>query len=101
MPKLYEYLGILIFFYSNEHDPIHVHGKHAGRESRAEVVVENGRVVRIEVGDVPGKRPLEGQKLRDFEKFVETKGDEIVQRWINFFVHNIRSKPEVITRRIK
>lgn len=101
MPKLYEYLGILIFFYSNEHEPIHVHGKHAGRESRAEIVVENGRVVRIEVGDVPGKRPLDGQKLRDFEKIVRNKADEIVQRWINFFVHNIRSKPEIITRRIK
>ena len=101
MPKLYDYLGILIFFYSNEHEPIHVHGKHAGRESRAEIVVENGRVVRIEVGDVAGKRPLARQKLRDFEDFVEARGDEIVQRWIDFFVHNIRSKPEIITRRIK
>ena len=29
MPKIFEYLGILIFFYSNEHEPIHVHGKYA------------------------------------------------------------------------
>jgi len=28
MPKIYEYLGILIFFYSNEDEPIHVHGKY-------------------------------------------------------------------------
>jgi hypothetical protein len=41
MPKLYEYLGILIYFYSNEHEPIHVHGKHAGRESRAEIILAN------------------------------------------------------------
>ncbi len=27
MPKIFEYLGILIFFYSNEHEPIHVHAK--------------------------------------------------------------------------
>ncbi len=101
MPKLYEYLGILIYFYSNEHEPIHVHGKHAGRESRAEIIVENGRVIRIEVGDIAGKRPLEGQKLRDFEAFVEARAVEIVERWINFFVNNIRAKPETITRRIK
>ena len=101
MPKLYEYLGILIYFYSNEHEPIHVHGKHAGRESRAEIIVENGRVVRVEIGDIPGKRPLEGQKLRDFETFVKAKADEIVERWINFFVHNMRAKPEIITRRVK
>ena len=101
MPKLYEYLGILIYFYSNEHEPIHVHGKHASRESRAEIIVENGRVLRVEISDIPGKRPLEGQKLRDFEAFVEARADEIVERWINFFVHNIRTKPETITRRIK
>ena len=101
MPKLYEYLGILIYFYSNEHVPIHVHGKHASCESRAEIIVENRRVLRVEISDIPGKRPLEGQKLRDFEAFVEARADEIVERWINFFVHNIRTKPETITRRIK
>jgi len=86
MPKLYEYLGILISFYSNEHEPIHVHGKHA---------------VGVVVGNVPGKRPLEGQKLKDFETLVNAKADAIVERWINFFVNNVRSKPEIITRRIK
>ncbi len=25
MPKIYEYLGFIFFFYSNEHEPIHVH----------------------------------------------------------------------------
>lgn len=29
MPKIFEYLGILIFFYSNEHEPVHVHGKNS------------------------------------------------------------------------
>ena len=101
MPKLYEYLGILIYFYSNEHEPIHVHGKHAGHESRAEIIMANGRVVGVVVGNVPGKRPLEGQKLKDFETLVNAKADEIVERWINFFVNNVRSKPETITRRIK
>ena len=27
MPKIFEYLGIIIMFYSNEHALIHVHGK--------------------------------------------------------------------------
>ena len=34
MPKIFEYLGILIFFYSNEHEPIHVHAKYNGCESK-------------------------------------------------------------------
>jgi len=101
MPKLYEYLGIIIYFYTNEHEPIHVHGRHAGRESRAEIIIEDGRVARVEISQVAGKRPLEGGKLKDFAIFVETRADEIVERWINFFVYNIRTKPEIITRRIK
>src|SRR6266851_2499574 len=101
MPKLYEYLGILVYFYSNEHEPIHVHGRHAGCERRAEIILENGRVVRIEFKDVPGRRPLDGPKRRDFEDLVEAKAEEIVQRWVEFFVQNMRIKPQIITRRLK
>ena len=101
MPKLYEYLGIVVYFYTNEHDPIHVHGRCDDRESKAEIILENGRVVRIVVDVVAGKRPLEGQKLRDFQKLVDAKAEEIVERWIGFFVHNIRIAPQIITRRFK
>jgi hypothetical protein len=71
MPKLYEYFGLRVYFYTNEHEPIHVHGRHAGRESRAEIIVENGRVVGLVFGEVAGRRPLEGQKRADFEEPVE------------------------------
>lgn len=101
MPKLYEYLGIVIYFYSNDHEPVHVHGRHGNRESRAEIVMANNRVVEIEIRAVAGKRPLAGQKLKDFEALVTAKADHIVERWIDFFVRNVRIRPEIITRRIK
>ncbi|MDE6341047.1 MAG: DUF4160 domain-containing protein, partial [Muribaculaceae bacterium] len=25
MPKIFEYFGLIFYFYSNEHEPIHVH----------------------------------------------------------------------------
>ena len=28
MPKIFEYFGFIFFFYSNEHEPIHVHVLH-------------------------------------------------------------------------
>ncbi|MBQ9467344.1 MAG: DUF4160 domain-containing protein [Muribaculaceae bacterium] len=28
MPKIFEYFGFVFFFYSNEHEPIHVHVIH-------------------------------------------------------------------------
>ena len=30
MPKIFEYFGFIFFFYSNEHEPIHVHVMHNG-----------------------------------------------------------------------
>ena len=31
MPKIYEYFGFTFYFYSNEHEPIHVHLIHGDR----------------------------------------------------------------------
>ena len=32
MPKIFEYFGFIFYFFSNEHEPIHVHVKHSGTE---------------------------------------------------------------------
>jgi hypothetical protein len=93
-------LAFWYIFYSNEHEPIHFHGRHAGHERRAEIILENGPFASNSAMCM-GKPPLERPKRRDFEEFVEAKAEEIVQRWIQFFVQNIRIKPEIITRRVK
>ncbi len=100
MPKLYEYLGLKIFFFANEHEPIHVHGRYQDRESKAEFIIEEGEVIEVNILDMPGKRPLKGDKLRDFTRLVRHKADDIRLRWIDFFVNNKRNKPEIITRRL-
>ncbi len=52
MPKLYEYMGIVVLFYSNDHRPIHVHGKYQGTESKAELLYENGEFMRVDIKPV-------------------------------------------------
>ena len=49
MPKLYEYFGLIVLFYSNEHEPIHVHGKYQEKESKAEIIFENGKFVEVRI----------------------------------------------------
>ena len=61
MPKLYEYFGLIILFYSNEHEPIHVHGKYQGKESKAEIIFEDGKFIEVRIIDVNGKEPLDSQ----------------------------------------
>jgi hypothetical protein len=101
MPKLYEYFGLIVMFYANEHDPVHVHGKSQGRESRAEIVIINGDVSEIRCTTVAGKAPLSLNEMRYFEELVTARADEIVRKWIDFFVLHKSVKPERITRRLK
>ena len=101
MPKLYEYLGISVMFHSNEHEPIHVHGKRQGRECKAELIIVDGKIVEIRVSAVGGKRPLENAELSDFDALVRAKGEDIVEKWISFFVRHQNVNTEIITQRVK
>ena len=101
MPKLYIYFGLVVYFYTNEHEPVHVHGEFQGREAKAEIILRNGKITKIVFSNVSGMPPLEGAKLQAFKQLVEVKADEIVQRWIDYFIKKIRHKPEVITRKLK
>ena len=88
MPKLYEYLGIIIFFYSNEHEPIHVHGRYGETESKIEIIIKNGVIQGIKVQNVLGKSPLPAAQTKHFKKLVTVLADEIVQSWVNYFVYH-------------
>ena len=101
MPKLFEYMGILVLFYSNEHEPVHVHGKYQGREIRAELIIKDGRIVDIIYVPVRGRRPLDGTQLADFKTLVEHRAQEIVNKWVDYFVLHKKIESKRITRRIK
>ncbi len=101
MPKIFEYLGILIFFYSNEHEPIHVHGKYERLESKAEFYIVDGKIVEIRIKPIKGSKPLMGNKLKDFEDFLEVYAEKIVQKWIDYFVLHKDVEFEKINTKIK
>ena len=101
MPKIYEYLGILIFFYSNEHEPIHVHARYGSQESRAEFIIALGKIEEIRIRSIKTSKPLTGNKLNDFKEFLEIYGDKIVDKWINYFILHKEVEFERINVRIK
>lgn len=100
MPKLYEYFGLVFLFYSNEHEPIHVHGKFQGKESKAELIYENGKFKEIKIKEVLGKEPLDIKNLKKFKRVIEVYREDIVRKWIDFFVYNIEFAPEKITKKV-
>jgi hypothetical protein len=101
MPKIFEYLGIVIFFYANEHEPIHVHGKYGDHESKAEFIIKNGKIVEIRVKSVSNSSPLKPKDLRNFNDFLEVYADQIVEKWIDFFVLKKKVTFERITKKLK
>jgi hypothetical protein len=101
MPTLYEYFGLIILFYADDHEPIHVHGQSKGRESRAEIILLNGVITGICYNRVPGCPPLKGKEMRYFQELVTARASDIVTKWADFFVLNKHITPERITRRLK
>jgi hypothetical protein len=43
---------------------------------------------------------LAGAHLKNFKQLVRIKADDIVQRWVDFFVLKKHNKPEIITRKL-
>ena len=85
-------------FYSKEHEPVHVHAKYAGRESKAEFTIKDRQIVKITIKKVSGKLPLIGSEKKEFEKFVNAYGQQIVQKWVDFFVYGANVEMEEINK---
>ncbi|MEI6647249.1 MAG: DUF4160 domain-containing protein [bacterium] len=100
MPKLYEYFGLYVLFYSSEHDPVHVHGIFQGAECRAELIVQNGAIIDIRFCDIKGRRPLDAPQMADFKKLVSVHAQDILEKWVAFFVMHKSVSAERITRRL-
>jgi hypothetical protein len=85
---------------SEDHKPIHVHGKYQGTESKAEIIFEDGKFLKICISSVKGKKPLTGPNLKKFKKLVEVYKEDITKKWIEFFIYNKPIHSEVITKKL-
>ena len=88
-------------FYSNEHEPIHVHVIYNEFESKVDIIIENGIITEIIIKNVKGRNPIQGGKLQDLKDLLEFKSDEIVQKWIDFFVYHKNINFEKINTKLK
>jgi hypothetical protein len=86
MPKIFEYFGFVFYFFSNEHEPIHVHASIGDRETVFELILNNGQVVEVRKREKRGSDPLTAKEQKTAEKFVKKYAKSIVNKWIKFFV---------------
>jgi len=101
MPKIYEYLGIIIFFYSNDHAPIHVHAKRGDCESKAEFIIRDGKIIEIRIKSAGNAKPLKSVDMRNLRSFLRVYSEKIVEKWVDFFVLRKSVSFDRITKRLK
>lgn len=76
MPTLFIIFGIRFFFYSDDHDPIHVHISYGGNLAKIQVFPEIKVVYDHGVGPQIFKKAL---------KTVENYKEDIIAEWHSYF----------------
>ncbi|AGA77542.1 hypothetical protein Echvi_1271 [Echinicola vietnamensis DSM 17526] len=63
--------------------------------------MKNGLIEEIIISNVQGRSPIKGQDLQNLKKFVVKYGDEIVTKWVDYFVYQRKVGFEKITTKLK
>lgn len=100
MPKIFEYFGFVFLFYSNEHEPIHVHVNKDGREIIFEIMMSNGELTELRQRPSGKMPPLSQRDVATAEAFVRRYYKNIVEKWVNFFIYKKRVRSTKITKKL-
>lgn len=93
-------MGLVFFFYANDHIPIHIHVSFGEYESKIELHYENGKLTNLTLLNVKARKSLPQKDLSNAVKFVKQYHEGIVEKWTTFFVKNKKVKCEIITQKI-
>jgi hypothetical protein len=86
MPKLFEYLGLILRFFSDEHEPIHIHAFYKEYQIKVEFNIKDGIISSIKYKKIQGYEVIPEEKMKDLETLIEVYKYDIIQLWIKFFV---------------
>ena len=100
MPKIFEYFGFIFYFYSNEHEPIHVHVIHGDQESIFDIILMDGLLSDIQVREKKGAEPLSDKDKRTAMSFINKYYKNIVDKWVKFFVMKKRVRSTKINKKL-
>lgn len=86
MPSIYEWQAITFRFFSNDHEPIHVHAFYAEFVSIFELHVEKGKVVEITERKMEGRSPLPERQRKLSMRLIKKYKNQIVEDRVNFHI---------------
>ena len=65
MPKLFEYRGLILRFFSDEHEPIHIHAFYKECQTKVEFNIEDGIISSICYKKIQGYEVIPEEKMKD------------------------------------
>ncbi len=77
MPELFRYAGFIFFFYSREHEPIHVHVEGNGGNVIFDIIEK--KLIQREIHNI------KANDLKRIRRFAELNIEIIIEEWINRF----------------
>ena len=85
MPQIFKIGSYLIYFWSNENDPLeptHVHvSKGVPRENSTKIwITQSGKCLLCN-----NNSHIPSRTLRDIMEIIEARSEEIKQRWVSYF----------------
>ncbi|MBO7440809.1 MAG: DUF4160 domain-containing protein [Bacteroidales bacterium] len=80
MPEILRMFGIRFFFYSREHEPIHVHVKNADGKAKFDILPEGVVLVKNE-----GMKPKD---IKAAEMVLEENKELAIEKWKEYFGGN-------------
>jgi hypothetical protein len=101
MPKIFEYLGIVIRFFSDEHEPIHVHAFYGDTQLKVEFVISEGIVTELKYKTVKGYAPLPKDKEKDLKTLIDIYKYDMIQLWIKYFILHEKVNCTTIASKLK
>lgn len=81
MPEILRLFGMKFFFFSREHEPIHVHVKNGDGNAKFEITDDSVKLVY--------NHGLKNKDIRAAEMVLEENHDLAIAKWIEYFGHSI------------
>lgn len=79
MPTIFVYMGFRFSFFSNEHEPIHIHVSKGGAHAKFNVLP----VIKLVRND-----GFKNSELKIIRVEIEKNKELIIQQWVKFFIDN-------------
>ena len=81
MPEIFRIFGMRFFFYSREHEPIHVHVKNSDGKAKFDITKEGVVLVKNE--------GIKTKDIKAAEMVLEENKELAIEKWNEYFGKNI------------